>query len=122
MVDIDQSSLPTVDKLKRKRATQRAHATRFMNAINTFDDSTDIEELEQYRDRLPEVLQNLIVLEESVHDLLDDEEYAADAKSEELVDGAKRAVRKADRIIKDKRGETVSYTTSKSHNTTHNPR
>jgi len=50
MADKDQSSLPTVEKLKKKpkgkRATQRAHATRFMNTINTFDDSTDIEELE----------------------------------------------------------------------------
>jgi hypothetical protein len=92
-----------------------------MNGINIFDDSTDIEELEHYRDRLQEVLQNLNVLEESVHDLLDDGEYAADAKKiEELVDGAKTAVRKAYRIIKDKRGETVSYTTSNSHNTTHN--
>ena len=89
--------------MKCKRATQRANATRFRNATNTFDDSTDVEELEHYRDRLQEVLQNVIVLDELVHDLLDDEEYAADTeKSEELVDGAKRAVGKADRIVKDK--------------------
>jgi hypothetical protein len=69
----------TVKKPKPKRATQRAHATRFMKAINTFDDSTDIEKLEHYRDRIQEVLQNSIVLEVSVHDLLEDEEYAADA-------------------------------------------
>ena len=103
MADKDQTNLPTVEKLKRKRATQRAHATRFMNTINTFDGSTDIEELEHYRDRLREVLQILIALDESVHDLLEDEEYAEDAqKCEELVDGPKMAVRKADRTIKDK--------------------
>jgi len=93
-----------------------------MNAINTFGDSTDIEEIEHYRNHLQEVLQNLIVLEESVHDLLDDEEYTADAeKCEELVDGAKRAVRQADWINKDKRAETVSHTTSKSQNTHSHP-
>jgi hypothetical protein len=59
-------------------------------------------------------LQILIVLDESVHDLLNDEEYAADAeKCEEFVDGVKRAVRKADRIIKDKRGESAPHTTGK---------
>ena len=76
MPDKDQTSLQTVEKLqklKRKRATQRAHTTRFMNAINKFDDSTDIEELEQYSDRLQEDLQNFF-LDESVHDILDDEE------------------------------------------------
>ena len=109
-------------KLKCKRATQRANATHFMNATYTFDDSKDIEELEHYRDRLQEVLQNLIVLDEFVHDLLDDEEYEADTeKSEELVDGAKRAVRKADRIVKDKREETVPRTTGKSQTTHSQP-
>jgi hypothetical protein len=61
-------------KLKRKCATQRAHATRFMNTLNTFDGSTGIEKLEHYKDRLQEVLQILIALDESVHDLLEDEE------------------------------------------------
>ena len=117
--------MPTVEKLKnlkRKRATQRAHATRFMNAINTFNDSTDIEELERCKDRLQEVLQILIELDESVHDLLDDEESAADAeKCEKLVDGAKRALRKADRIIKDKRGETAPHNIGKSQITQSQP-
>ena len=104
MADDDQTSSPTVEKLKklkRKRTTQRAHATRFMSVINAFDDSTNIEEIEHYRDHLQEILQNLITLDESIHDLLEDEEYAVDAeKCEELVDSAKRAVRKADVIIK----------------------
>jgi transcription termination factor NusB len=82
-----------------------------MNAINTFDDSTDIEELEHYKDRLQEVLQKLILLYESVQDLLEEQEYAADAeKCEELVDGVKRAVSEADRIIKEKHGETAPHT------------
>ena len=118
MANKDQTSLQTVEKLqklKRKRATQRAYATRFMNAINcTFDDSTDIEEVEHYRDHLQEALQNLILLDESIHDLLDDQEYATDAeKCEELLDGVKRAVRKADRV-KDERGETATHTAGKS--------
>ena len=70
--------MPTVGKklkkLMRKRSTQGAHDTRFMNTINTFNGSMDIEELEHYMNRFQEVLQNLIVLDESVHDLLDDEE------------------------------------------------
>jgi hypothetical protein len=48
-----------------------------MNTINTFSGSSDTEYLEQYRDRLQEVLQILIVLDEAIHDLLDDEEYVA---------------------------------------------
>ena len=118
MANTDQPSSSTVEKLKKlmcKRATQRGHASHFMNMINTFDDSTDIVELEYYRDRLQEVLQSLIVLDESVQDLLEDEEYVADAeKCEELVDGAKQAVRKADRIIKEKRGEIPPHTAGRS--------
>jgi hypothetical protein len=71
----DQPSSSTVEKLKKlkhKRATQRGHASRFMKAINTFDDSTVIEEQEHCRDRLQEALQSLTVLE-SVQDLLEDE-------------------------------------------------
>jgi hypothetical protein len=51
-----------------------------MDAINTFNGSTDLEELEHYRHRLQEVLQNVTVLDESVHGLMEDEEYAADAE------------------------------------------
>jgi hypothetical protein len=117
--------MPTVEKLKklkRKRATQRAHATSFMNTINTFNGSTDTEELVHCRDCLQEVLQILIVLDESIHDLLNDEEYTTDSeKCEEFVDGAKRVVRKADRFIKDKRGETAPHTTGKSQITHSQP-
>ena len=124
MANTDQPSSSTIEKLKkmkRQRATQRGHASRFMNAINTFGDSTDIEELEHYRDRLQEVLQNLIVFDESVQDLLVDEENAADAeKCEELVDGAKRAVRKANRIIKEKWGDIPPHTVGRSQ-VTHSP-
>jgi hypothetical protein len=63
----------------------------------------------------------LIALDESVHDLLEDEEYAEDAeKCEELVDGAKRAVRKADRIIKEEKLRHLLQATRRLHN--HNPR
>jgi hypothetical protein len=78
MTEKDQTSLPTMEKTekkgKRKRGTKRTHATRFMNAINTFNGSKDTEKLEHYTDRLQEFLQYLNVLDESVHDLLDDEE------------------------------------------------
>jgi len=110
MADDDQTSSLTVEKLKRKRATQCTHATRFMSTINAFDDSTNFEEIEHYRDRFQEILQNLITLDETIHDLLEDEEYAADA--EKCEDSAKRAVRKANGIIKVKR-EAAPRTTSK---------
>ena len=126
MANTDQPSSPTVEqlkKLKRKRATQRGHATRFINAINNFGDSTDFEELEHCKDRLQEILQILIALDESVQDLLGDEEYTVDAeKCEELVDGVKRAVRKADRIIKEKHGETAPHTTGRSQTTPSQPK
>ena len=118
--------MPNVEnlkKLKHKRQTQRAYATRFMNTINTFNGSTDIEELEHYMDRLQEVLKNLIVLDESVHDLMDDEEYAAGPeKCEEFVDGAKRALRKADRIIRTKAEKQHRILQANRRLRTHNPR
>ena len=81
MANNDQTTLPTVEKLKkqkRKRATQRAHATHFIYTFNIFSGSSDTEDLEHYRDRFQEVLQNWIVLDEAIHDLLHDE-YVADA-------------------------------------------
>jgi hypothetical protein len=125
MADEDQTSSTTVEKLKklkRKHATQHAHVTRFMSAINAFNGSTNIDEIEHHRDHLQEILKNLITLDEPIHDLLEDEEYAADAeKCEELVYGAKRAVRKADRIIKDRQEEAAQHTTGKSHITQSQP-
>jgi hypothetical protein len=94
-----------------------------MATLNTFDGSTDIEELEHYKDRLQEVLQILIALNESVHDILEDEEKAEDAeKCEELVDGANRAMRKTDRIINDKGVETAPPTTGNSQIALFQPR
>jgi hypothetical protein len=66
MANTDQPSLPSAEelkKLKRKRGTHRGHTARFMNAIKTFDDSHDIEELEHYMDLHQAVLQNSIVLD-----------------------------------------------------------
>jgi hypothetical protein len=84
------STVEKLKKLKRKRATQRGLAARFMNAIDTFDDSAGLEELEHHKNRHQGVLQNLTALDESVQDLLEGEEYEAGAeKCEELVDGAK---------------------------------
>jgi hypothetical protein len=60
MANTNQPSSPTVEQLKKlkQRATLRGHATRFMNAINNFGDSTDFEELEHFKDRLQEIPQN----------------------------------------------------------------
>lgn len=61
MANNDRTTLPTVEKLKkqkRKRATQRAHATHFIYTFNIFSGSSDTEDLEHYRDRFQEVLQN----------------------------------------------------------------
>jgi hypothetical protein len=112
MADEDQPSLPTADtldgtptaqqlkKLKRRRATQRAHATRFISAINAFTNSTEVEEIEHNRDRLRETLQTLTELDEPIQDLLSDKEYEEDTSvCEEYIDKAKRAIQRASRCI-----------------------
>ena len=86
--------------LKSKRATLRSNITRFATAMNDSTEETMLEVLEHYRNRLQETLNYLTSLDESIHGLLNDAEYATDVEScEEYTDSAKRAILKATRAI-----------------------
>lgn len=68
------------------------------------NDSTAVDDLEHFLDRLQETLKGLTNLSDSVHDLLDDQEYETDSETcDEYVDTPKRAIRKADKLIRGKR-------------------
>jgi len=82
--------------LMRKRSRERANATRFSTTIDGFDDFTSLDDLEYYSGRLQETLDKLLSLDDSIHDLLSDEEFAEDTKvCEDYIDKAKRAILKA---------------------------
>jgi hypothetical protein len=83
-------------KLKRKRTTERAKVNRFINTINKFTEDTPLDDYEHYRGRLQETLDQLVRLDDSIQDLLEDTEYTADVEAcEEYIDSAKRAILKA---------------------------
>ena len=89
-----------IKKLKRKRITERAKATRFITTINEFTGDTPLDECEHYRARLQETLDRLVRLDDSIQDLLEDSEYTADVEvCEEYIDSAKRAILKANQEI-----------------------
>jgi hypothetical protein len=88
--------------LTRRRATERANATRFSATLEGFEDSTPLDDLEHYRERLKETLDRLISLDDSIHDLLPDKEYEEDIHTcEEYIDKTKMAIQKACRRIDD---------------------
>jgi len=96
-------------KLKSKRATLRSNITLFATAINASTEETMLEVLEHYRNRLQETLNYLTSLDESIHGLLDDAEYATDVESCEVyIDSAKRAIHKATRTIDSKLSAAMS--------------
>jgi hypothetical protein len=67
-----------------------------------FDDTTSLDDLEHYRGRLQETLDKLLSLDNAIHDLLSDEEYAEDTKlCEDYIDRAKRPILKANRRTDD---------------------
>jgi transcription termination factor NusB len=87
-----------LQNLKRRRARERANATRFSALLDGFDDSTSLDDFEHYRGRLQETLERLISLDDAIHDLLSDNEYKEDIKAcEEYIDKTKRAIQKASR-------------------------
>jgi hypothetical protein len=90
----------TIKKLKRKRTTQRTKATRFITTINEFTGDTPLDGYEHYRGRLQETLDQLVRLDDSIQDLLEDNEYTTDVEvCEEYLDSAKRAILKANQEI-----------------------
>ena len=89
-----------IKKLKRKRITERAKATRFISTINEFTGHTSLDDYEHYRGRLQETLDQLVRLDDFIQDLLEDSEYTADVEvCEEYIDSAKRAILKANQEI-----------------------
>jgi hypothetical protein len=95
--------------LKRKRATLHSNVTKFSAAINNSADATTLEDLEHYRGRLQETLDRLVSLDDSIHDLLNNKEYAADVDiCETYIDTSKRAIYKAARAIDSKLSTSVS--------------
>ena len=87
-------------KLNRKRTTERAKATRFITTINEFTGDTPLDDYEHYGGRLQETLDQLVRLDDSIQDLLEDGEYTADVEvCEEYIDSAKRAILKANQEI-----------------------
>ena len=89
-----------IKKLKRKRTTERAKATRFICTINEFTGDTPLDDYECYRGRLQETLDQLVRLDDSIQDLLEDSEYTADVEvCEEYIDSAKRAILKGNQEI-----------------------
>jgi len=90
-------SADLLHNLRRRRARERANATRFSAMLEGFEDSTP---LEHYRGRLKETLDRLISLDDAICDLLPDKEYEEDIYTcEEYIDKMKRAIQKASRRI-----------------------
>lgn len=84
--------------LKRKRTRERTNITRFINAIDSFTEDTNIEDYNHYRDRLEDTLTRLTQLDDVIHDLITDAEYEADILTcEDYIDNAKRGIQKATR-------------------------
>jgi hypothetical protein len=66
--------------------------------LDGFNDSTPLDEFELYRGRLQETLDTLLSLDDAIHDLLSDEEYAEDIIGcEDYIDKAKRAIQKGNK-------------------------
>jgi len=93
-------SADVLHNLRRRRARERANATRFSAMLEGFEGSTPLDDLQHYRGRLKETLDRLISLDDAIHDLLPDKEYEEDINTcEEYIDKTKRAIQKASRRI-----------------------
>ena len=98
--------------LKRKRATLRSNITRCATAIHDSAEATTLDDLEYYRNRLQETLDQLTSLDDSTHSSLNDIEYASDVETCEVYrDSAKRAIYKTTRAIDTDLSASVSRMT-----------
>ena len=70
-----------IHNLKRRTAREMANLTRFSTLLDTFEDSTSLDDFEQYRGRLQETLERLISLDDAIQALLSDDEYEEDIKA-----------------------------------------
>jgi hypothetical protein len=86
--------------LKRKSTRERNNITRFANSFNSFTGETSLDDYEHYKGSIEEALERMLRLDDSIHDLLADDEYDTDvAVCEDYIDAAKRAIQKAVRGI-----------------------
>jgi hypothetical protein len=71
-------------------------------------------DVEHYLERLHDTLKNLTILDDTIQDVLEDEDYEADVEScERYIENSKRAIQKAKGLIKHKTEETSgAHTTS----------
>jgi len=91
-----EESAVKIHNLKRRRARERANATRFSTLLDGFDDSISLDDFQHYSWCLQDTLDRLISLDDAIHDLLSDNEYEEDIKAcEEYIDKTNRAVHKA---------------------------
>jgi hypothetical protein len=82
--------------LKSKRTRERNNITRFANSVKSFTGETSLDDCEHYKGRIEEALERMLKLDDSIHDLLTDDEYDTDvAICEDYIDTAKRAIQKA---------------------------
>jgi hypothetical protein len=64
--------------LKRRCTREGSNIPRFVTEVHKYTDSTKLEDCEYYNDRLRETLNRQILIDDEVHELLDDSEYDAD--------------------------------------------
>jgi len=67
--------------LKRRRARERAKATRISTILEGYEDYTPLDDLENYCGHLKETLERIVSLDDSIHDLLPDKEFEEDITS-----------------------------------------
>jgi hypothetical protein len=59
---------------KRKRTRERNNITRFANSVNSFTRETSLDDYEHYKGRIEEALERMLRLDDSIQDLLADDE------------------------------------------------
>lgn len=102
-VPVDQTAL------KRKRKTIRGNITRFSTEINNLKDDYLIEHVEYTCNRLTTVLNEMKTVDNDIHHLCSDEEYANDIKQcESYTDIAELAIFKARKIIQRQLSPTMN--------------
>lgn len=90
--------------LKRKRTTVRGIVTKFITLVNSINHNILPEEIEHYTNRLQKSLLELKQLDDEIHSLLSDADYALDTeKCEEYIDNCERAISKGKRFLQDRK-------------------
>ncbi|XP_023229039.1 uncharacterized protein LOC111629379 [Centruroides sculpturatus] len=94
------NSTKELSKLRRCRNTIRTSVTKMIGKINAISDPTPSDEIELSRDMLNNWLRELKILDEAIHDKLEDTEYETDAAAcEEREESTRLAVIRAQRVL-----------------------